>query len=346
MRRRAARPTRRRARRVSFPIMRSGRAPWRRAFAILFALALLLAAPIMARAQGADSVSLSWSSPGDDGNVGTAAIYDLRMSTGTISLSNWNQATPVSGLPAPLIAGSTQSVTVRGLTSGTTYFFAIRTQDEAGNWSGVSNVARWDWVIDNAPPGAPTGLQSSHAANNVHLQWNANSEPDVQGYNVYRAPSTSGPWTRVSDTPVPSAQFDDAAPSGWAVASYEVSATDASGNESARSAPVTVTLGTSAPAPTASLEIQPVYPNPSTGSDPVRIPVVVPPGGVGDALLDVLDAGGHRVRRLTLSGLGTGAQTVTWDGLNDFGRAVAPGVYTLLLGAGSDRQRMRLVRTP
>lgn len=344
MRRKAARPTRRRAR-VVFPISRSGRAPWRRAFAILFAVAMLFAAPMMVRAQGADSVSLRWTSPGDDGNIGTASLYDMRMSTATITLASWNSATVVAGLPAPLVAGTSQTVTVRGLSTGTTYYFAIRSRDEAGNWSGVSNVARWDWVVDNAPPGAPTGLKSTHAANSVHLQWDANSEPDVQGYNVYRAISSSGPWSRISDTLVPTPQYDDDVPAGWSSAAYEVTATDASGNESARSAPVTVSFGTAAASPSA-LEIQPVYPNPSKGSDPVRIPILVPAEGAGEAFMDVLDGGGHRVRRIPLSGLGTGTQTVTWDGLNEFGRTVAPGVYTLLIGSGADRQRARLVRTP
>lgn len=337
-------PRRRRAPvRIAFP--RSGRAPWRRSFVLLFAFALLLAAPLVARAQQPDSVSLSWTSPGDDGDVGTASVYDMRVSTSTITLANWSAATQVTGLPSPLVAGSTQSVTVHGLTPGTTYYFAIRTSDEAGNWSAVSNVARWDWVVDNAPPGAPTGVKGTRSGNTAHVQWDANPEPDVQGYSIFRAQTSAGPWTRLNNTLIPGLQYDDAVPSNWTSAAYEITATDGSGNESARSAPATVSFGTSAPSSEA-LAIQPVYPNPSRSSDPVRIPVVVPSGGAGASFVDVIDAGGHRVRRLSLSGFGPGTQTLTWDGLNDAGRAVAPGVYTLLLGSGGDRQRLRLVRTP
>ena len=43
-------------------------------------------------------------------------------------------------MPAPSGAGTTQTVTVNGLTASTNYYFAIKTYDEAGNASGISNV--------------------------------------------------------------------------------------------------------------------------------------------------------------------------------------------------------------
>ena len=42
-------------------------------------------------------------------------------------------ATQVSGEPTPVLAGTTQSMTVTGLTTGTTYFFVMKAADEAGN---------------------------------------------------------------------------------------------------------------------------------------------------------------------------------------------------------------------
>ena len=59
--------------------------PWRAWVAALLGLSLLLLlAPALSRAQGADSLTLSWTAPGDDGNVGTAALYELRMSTSAL----------------------------------------------------------------------------------------------------------------------------------------------------------------------------------------------------------------------------------------------------------------------
>ncbi len=86
------------------------------------------------------SVVLSWTAPGDDGSAGTASSYDVRYSTSTITEANWASATQASGEPSPQVAGSAESFTVTGLSSGTTYYFAIKTSDEIPNESALSNV--------------------------------------------------------------------------------------------------------------------------------------------------------------------------------------------------------------
>lgn len=87
-----------------------------------------------------NSVLLLWNAPGDDGNTGTAAQYDIRYSTSPINDSNWASATQVSGEPAPSVAGTPQWFIATGLSSNTTYYFAIKTRDEVPNWSPLSNV--------------------------------------------------------------------------------------------------------------------------------------------------------------------------------------------------------------
>jgi chitodextrinase len=87
-----------------------------------------------------NTAALSWTAVGDDSLTGTAASYDIRRSTSPITASNWNSATQVSGEPAPGAPGTTQAYTVTGLTRQTTYYFAIRAVDDAGNVSALSNV--------------------------------------------------------------------------------------------------------------------------------------------------------------------------------------------------------------
>lgn len=317
----------------------------RRGFAFLLAAAVLVAAPILARAQGAgpDSVNLAWTAPGDDGAIGTATLYDLRFSGSPIDAGNWDLATPVSGLPAPRVAGTRQTFTVRGLSSGTTYYFAIRTRDDAGNWSGVSNVLRWDWVVDTAPPAAPAGISAAREGGSVRVTWAANSEPDLAGYTVWRATSASGPFNALNGALLTTNQYLDASlPAGAAALWYQVTASDETGNVSARSAVTTVSLLASITA----LAIEPGYPNPSHAADPVTVPVVIPLAGAAGAALEITDDGGRRVRRLDLSSLSSGRQTVSWDGRNESGRQVAPGVYRAWLTAGSLHQAVRLVRVP
>ncbi len=53
----------------------------------------------------------------------------------------------------------------------------------AGNTSRVSNTVI---VVYNEPPAAPTGLVASVQGYDVSLTWNANTEADLAGYNLYR----------------------------------------------------------------------------------------------------------------------------------------------------------------
>ncbi|MCK4733587.1 MAG: PKD domain-containing protein, partial [Methanophagales archaeon] len=105
----------------------------------------------------ANSIILTWTAPGDDENTGTASEYDIRYSLAQITEANWDYATQCTDEPNPQVAGSTETITVTGLSPDTTYYFALKTADEVSNWSGISNspsgttteetylVAEWDF---------------------------------------------------------------------------------------------------------------------------------------------------------------------------------------------------------
>jgi hypothetical protein len=90
----------------------------------------------------ASSIYLSWTSPGDDGTIGKASLYDLRYSTSLITDQNWTNAIRVTGLPVPQTYGRTETVIISGLTPNTVYYFALRAADEKYNWSKISNNAK------------------------------------------------------------------------------------------------------------------------------------------------------------------------------------------------------------
>jgi len=94
----------------------------------------------VAATSSSNAVTLQWTAPGDDANVGTADSYSVRYSTSPLSEVNWPTASVASNPPDPLVAGSSQSMTVTGLTPNTLYYFAVKTTDEAGNQSSISNV--------------------------------------------------------------------------------------------------------------------------------------------------------------------------------------------------------------
>ncbi len=330
---------------------RRERAPWREYFAVLVMLGLLFLAPALARAQGAgqDSLTLRWTAVGDDSLSGVAAAYDLRRSDSLITASNWSTATTLDGLPAPLASGTPQQVTVRGLTPGSTYYFAMRVRDDAGNWSGVSNVVRWAGALDEAPPAVPSGLVSEVLGNGLHLSWTPSSAPDLAGYSVYRANSAAGPYTRLNLDLITVAEYqDDALPLDGSSPWYQVTASDLSGNESARSAGVPGVPEAQSTASVSVWGIEPAYPNPSRASETVSIPVELVDAAA--ARVDIVDAAGHLVwRSANLQELVTGLSghpEVKWEGKNDAGRAVAPGPYRAWLVAGDVRRSTRLVRVP
>ena len=105
-------------------------------------------------------MTLGWTASGDDGSTGTATSYELRYSTAVINDGNWSSATEVTGEPTPSVAGSSESLILSGLGAETTYYFAIKTQDENSNVSGLSNIAT---VTTQAVPDVAAPYINGHA---------------------------------------------------------------------------------------------------------------------------------------------------------------------------------------
>lgn len=122
-----------------------------------------------------NSLTLVWTAPGDDGSVGTASSYDVRYSTDSITVGNWNSATQMSNEPAPNPAGTPESLSVAGLAENTTYYFAIKAADERDNWSGLSNIATNKTALDSTPPASINDLAAAPGSDNgeIDLSWTA-----------------------------------------------------------------------------------------------------------------------------------------------------------------------------
>jgi FlgD Ig-like domain/Fibronectin type III domain len=108
-----------------------------------------------ATGRGQGEATLSWTSPGNDAYSGTADHYSIRYSTVALNEANWLAATAVTSPPFPQQAGRTEQLVVDGLTTGATYYFGIKTYDEAGNASPISNLAIINIVLDVADDGLP-----------------------------------------------------------------------------------------------------------------------------------------------------------------------------------------------
>jgi len=87
------------------------------------------------------SATLQWTTPGDDGDSGQAAFYDLRWSLDPMTNLMEYRRSEIAPTPQPKTVDSRELVTVTGLPEDTEHlYFALRTSDESGNFSGISNV--------------------------------------------------------------------------------------------------------------------------------------------------------------------------------------------------------------
>ncbi|HEX7878514.1 MAG TPA: hypothetical protein VF720_03845, partial [Candidatus Eisenbacteria bacterium] len=156
----------------------------------------------------ANSITIDWDAPGDDGMIGTASVYDIRYRTGPITGANFGSCTTTTGEPAPAVAGTTQSFTIGGLASGTTYWIALKTADEVPNWSNLSNVISVTTLVppDVTPPGSIGNLAAgSWTTNSLWLTWTSTGDDGSTGV-------ASSYDIRVSSTPITAANFDAATP--------------------------------------------------------------------------------------------------------------------------------------
>lgn len=124
---------------------------------------------------------------------------------------------------------------------GRTYFYKVRAVfEEAGKTaeSGDSSLAEVT-PRDIFPPAAPGGLTGIYSAEAVELIWNANTESALAGYNVYRRQDDQ-PYRKLNPGLLRTPIFRDTAAQRGHTYSYQVTAVDLAGNESAPSKPVEV----------------------------------------------------------------------------------------------------------
>jgi hypothetical protein len=159
------------------------------------------------------SITLVWMAPGDDGTTGQAAEYDIRYSSSLITEQNWDSALQVSGVAAPKPANQLETFIVNGLSSAEDHFFAIKTSDEEGNQSQISNCPMGTTAQELSPPAAITDLEASASSETeVLLTWTAPGDDGLIGtasqYDIRYMPwrSAGFNWsdaTSVIGEPVP-----------------------------------------------------------------------------------------------------------------------------------------------
>jgi len=94
----------------------------------------------------------------------------------------------------------------------------------AGNWLKEPS--------DTTAPAAPDNLWASAGNSAVWLDWDDNSEPDLDGYNVYRSTTSGSAYTKLNGPVLMNSDYTDDTASNGTMYYYIVTAADTSGNES------------------------------------------------------------------------------------------------------------------
>jgi len=194
------------------------------------------------------SCTLTWTAPGDDTTTGTATSYDIKYSTSNISNdTDFANATSATGEPTPSIAGSTETLTITGLTTGTTYYFALKTSDEVPNTSSLSNIANYTTPApDTTAPTVPTNLTATAiSSSQINLSWTASTDAvGVTGYNIYRCEGSGCTPTTQVDTSTTNS-YSDTGLIASTTYTYVINAYDAVSNTSSNSTSVNTTTESS-----------------------------------------------------------------------------------------------------
>ena len=120
----------------------------------------------------ANVVTLSWTSPGDDGSEGNFYGWFKIQYAENIEELGLRRDAQVAIFAYNLPPGTKQSYTFYDL-SGDKYYFALWAGDEGGNWSKISNMAAIGDTVkrDTIPPGKIEDLKCEYSFYNINLTW-------------------------------------------------------------------------------------------------------------------------------------------------------------------------------
>jgi hypothetical protein len=108
----------------------------------------------------------------------------------------------------------------------------------AGNNSLIGFVVQ---MAPNVAPAAPAGLSAMSGIGIVMLNWNDNSEPDFNGYNVYRSTTQGTGYVNLNSSLLNSSDYTDTDIVNGTTYYYVVTAVDTGGLESVNSGEVSAT---------------------------------------------------------------------------------------------------------
>ncbi len=317
---------------------------------------------------GPGRVTVRWTAPASPtGGLDSTA---LRFSPAPISVAGWETAQPVTTPPAPDGQGG-WSVTIEDLAPGTLYHVAARNR-VFGRWAPVLAAAAQIQTAaappDTMPPAAVADLLAvADHADGFDLEWTAPGDDGHAGtaavYTLGCLPGreivTEGDW---QEAPKITVDLPPPEPAGtvqsWTVGGLEAEtlyglclrAADEAGNLGAIGpALLARTLPPGGPGPgqdpdgSSLFEWRGPFPHPLIDAGEFELVLSPDPPGPVEVRAQVHAVTGERVRLLLHESLAGGTRRrVPWDGRNERGRPVAPGLYFVKVEVGGRSQIHKL----
>jgi len=321
----------------------------------------VLLAPSLAGAQSSapHSIGLLWTATGDDADVGQAYRYDMRFSSspvGTDTLTWWINARSATNLPAPSLAGQSDSAVVTGLNPETTYNFILRVVDEIGNVSPFSDVASatTGTELPPPPPGctvastAPSSFDAHSDSTAILVSWGGTSDSAAVSLHLWRATGSSGALSLLATiTDLSKFEYVDASVTAGDMYRYRATWASPCGD-----GPPTASVVVSMPAPPSPPSPPPsapgarihAYPNPSQGNVQFVIHVTATSGQ--HVQIRLFDLTGRLVADIADGSYPPGDTTISWGRTTRNGNRIAPGYYEAIGHVGEARVRDRIVLLP
>jgi hypothetical protein len=143
-------------------------------------------------------IRLTWTAPGDDGNTGAAAAYEVRRSITPITSNvQCDSASAMAHNLTPKTAGLQETLDINGLSPSTTYYFCVRAYDSDGNRSnwvqGAASATTMAMPDLAAPADIAGATATATAGDRIRLDWNAVGDDGNSGtasaYEIRRSTS-------------------------------------------------------------------------------------------------------------------------------------------------------------
>ncbi|MDZ7306926.1 MAG: ammonia-forming cytochrome c nitrite reductase subunit c552, partial [candidate division KSB1 bacterium] len=198
------------------------------------------------------------------------------------------------------------------------------------------------YSVDNLAPFAPGNVTASVVDRKVSLSWDDPVDADFQYFAIYRStiPGFDPKGTTPIKTLTGTTYLDSEVTAGQNYY-YRLSAFDFSGNESAFSAelPVSITgVDDHSGVPTV-FALQQNYPNPFNPETSIQYHLPTP----GHVRLVIYSSLGQQVRRLVDRFQPAAYHVVVWDGRDDAGNLLPSGVYFYRITAGNFTAMKKMV---